>query len=513
MGSEDFSAAKTGRALAPDSATLDDAVIVLAMNSRRDAQSYGESQVEDPAELQWVKLHVVQAEHIGLNGLVVRPYNFDRQLMLSCRQIVLAQGQHAGGFYILAIKVDWAAQLLAIQRQLDDSVVRRFGQLHPKPVFPGLFHRQGQIQFVAGLGPDPPQVGVVAPLPGKAGHVLLLRFAAGLGQNLQLLALDGAFDLEGFDCRPVADALAQRRRAVRVVAARRQIPIGHARVERRTIVAVVFLDAAFERRMEGHVVTDLPTVDRQVAPAVPIVACLVVESVLEEHRTGPGVTKIILRPRAEGGRELLAINEELLVALTPPAAARVPDVQHHTHKPARAFRLQERPVNCAFGFPRQESVPMPLGVKAPQFLDRLRQRRIGHLEAHVTLNLAIVDQFDVRLLREGHVPVAVPPAILAHAHRQRVVAIHPGGGAKEITQWRPDAGCSLAVPFDLQGQLAQRFEVSGGRRWVELDAYAGDGLWAFELEDGGVLTGGRLHCFTPELLTRALRPGRETSLA
>src|ERR1035441_3318091 len=96
--------------------------------------------------------------------------------------------------------------------------------------------------------------------------------------------------------------------------------------------------------MEGHVVTDLPTVDGQVAPAVPIVACLVVESVLEEHRTGPGVTKVILRPRAEGRREFLAIDEELLVALTPPAAARIPHVQHHSYEPSCAFRLPHKSV-------------------------------------------------------------------------------------------------------------------------------------------------------------------------
>jgi len=44
-------------------------------------------------------------------------------------------------------------------------------------------HRQSQLQLFAGLGLGPPEMGVVAPLAGEAGHILFLRFATVLPRS------------------------------------------------------------------------------------------------------------------------------------------------------------------------------------------------------------------------------------------------------------------------------------------------------------------------------------------
>ena len=46
---------------------------------------------------------------------------------------------------------------------------------------------------------------------------------------------------------------------------------------------------------------------------------LAVEGPLEQARVAPGVAEVVFRAGAEGGGELLAVDEELLVALAPPA--------------------------------------------------------------------------------------------------------------------------------------------------------------------------------------------------
>src|SRR5581483_10312924 len=122
--------------------------------------------------------------------------------------------------------------------------------------------------------------------------------------------------------------------------------------------------------MEGHIVRDVPAVDRDVPAAVPIVMGLIMKSVLEQTRIGPGVSEIILRARTESGREFLAVHKELLIALAPPATPRVPNVQHHADEPAGAFGLEHRPIDLAVGGGRQKRIAMPLGMEPGQLLER-----------------------------------------------------------------------------------------------------------------------------------------------
>jgi len=53
----------------------------------------------------------------------------------------------------------------------------------------------------------------------------------------------------------------------------------------------------------------VPAVDADVAPIIAIVVGLVVVGVLEKGGIAPGITEIILRAGAEGGRELLAVTK------------------------------------------------------------------------------------------------------------------------------------------------------------------------------------------------------------
>ena len=73
---------------------------------------------------------------------------------------------------------------------------------------------------------------------------------------------------------------------------------------------------------------------------------LVVKSILKWRRIAPRVAKIILGTGAERGREFFAIHKEFFVTFTPPAAARIPHMQHHAHKTPGPGRLEQRPVNA-----------------------------------------------------------------------------------------------------------------------------------------------------------------------
>ena len=88
-----------------------------------------------------------------------------------------------------------------------------------------------------------------------------------------------------------------------------------------------------KRGLERNVVDDVPSQHR-LMPLVVLRHGLGVIGLLEQMRIAPGVAEIVFRAGAEGGGELLAVNEELLVAFAPPAAARIPDVQHHAAEPA-----------------------------------------------------------------------------------------------------------------------------------------------------------------------------------
>src|SRR5208283_2586773 len=101
-------------------------------------------------------------------------------------------------------------------------------------------------------------------------------------------------------------------------APRRHIPVGRGRIQRWPLVLVILLDAALKGLLERHILGHLPAVDRHVATTIAVVVGLVMVGVLEQCRAAPRVAKVILRPRAERGRELHPINEELLVAFPPP---------------------------------------------------------------------------------------------------------------------------------------------------------------------------------------------------
>src|SRR6266850_330506 len=145
--------------------------------------------------------------------------------------------------------------------------------------------------------------------------------------------------------------------------------------------------------MERHIIGDVPAVDRHMTFAVTVIVCLIVQRMLEWFGTAPGITEIIFRTSAEGGRELLAIHEEFLITLTPPTAAWIPNVEHHTYEPPRAFRLDDGPIDVPLGFGGQEDVAMPLRMETAKSFDGLRERSMNDFKACHARLLAIVEQF------------------------------------------------------------------------------------------------------------------------
>src|SRR5262245_59779624 len=122
------------------------------------------------------------------------------------------------------VKVNRVAKLLAVEIELDDSVIGCLRQLDPNRILTSLLYGQSQFEFVSGFSLNPPQVGVVAPLALEAGQVLLLRISGCFLKNLETLALERAFDLESFHGSPVADSLTYWSRLIRVLSSRREIP-------------------------------------------------------------------------------------------------------------------------------------------------------------------------------------------------------------------------------------------------------------------------------------------------
>src|SRR5436190_165480 len=114
--------------------------------------------------------------------------------------------------------------------------------------------------------------------------------------------------------------------------------------------------------MKRHIVRDVPAIDRNMAPAIPVVVGLVVQCILKWVGTAPGIAEIVLRPRSESGRELLAIHEKLFITFAPPTASRIPDMKHHADKPASPLSFGDGPIYPALRFARKEGVAMPFGM-------------------------------------------------------------------------------------------------------------------------------------------------------
>src|SRR6266404_389534 len=231
--------------------------------------------------------------------------------------------------------------------------------------------------------------------------------------------------------------------------------------------------------MKRHIIGDVPPIDGHMTFAVPVIVRLVVQRVLEWLGTAPGITEVIFRASAEGGRELLAIHKKLFITFSPPTAARIPNVEHHAHKPSGALRLEYGPIDVALRLSREESVAMPLCMKSPKALHRLGEGSMNDFKTcHARLH-AFIDQLHSRLPCKRHVPRAIPPPIFGMSERQRTINICTRRGAEEITQRRPNAWLALVIPLDLQGHLSERIAVIGGRWQIQLQAKACDGTWTF----------------------------------
>src|SRR6266478_9731949 len=118
---------------------------------------------------------------------------------------------------------------------------------------------------------------------------------------------------------------------------------------------------------------------------------------------------------------------------------------------------------------------MPLGVESAELGEGPGKRSGGDLESDLVLVGVVVDKVHLRSRSEWHVPIAIPPAVRDVAERQGGIHVGAGRGAEEVPERRPYAGIGFAIPFDLQGQLAQRIVIGGRGGQAELDSESGDG--------------------------------------
>ena len=168
----------------------------------------------------------------------------------------------------------------------------------------------------------------------------------------------------------------------------------------------------------------------------------------------PGVAEVVLGSGADRRRELLAIHKELLVSFTPPATARIPDVQHHAAEPAAPAGLQDPPIGEPI-FRQGRQIAMPLGVEMPQPCKGPRQRRMHDLITDRAIDRPVIRHFDRRPLRKRHVPVGIGPV-----RRSCPSASCDRGSCREPCRRNPPAastrdGAGSIVERDRQDQLPQ----------------------------------------------------------
>lgn len=320
----------------------------------------------------------------------------------------------------------------------------------------------------------------------------------------------------------VALSLAHGQRGVFVGDARRLIPVYGGGIEQRPVVAVVFFDARFEAVLEGNVIGDVPPRHGEVA-GVGAVSRLALRSAVENLRCSPGVAEVVFRAGAECRGELLAVHEELLVALAPPViphhivleplrlgtefrnlahvvigqrtvpdVQRVPDMQGDAAEAARAAVRQEhgpvRPaVLCvAAGAITAPVIAVPLGVEAQQTAGQLRKAFMGNRNRDCARHGAVIGQTHDGLV-ERHVPGGVH-SVLCDAGRQGPIRVETGAGTEEVAERRPDAWRLLAIPVTGERDLAQRLLHGGRLRLIHGTGDAGDRMRTVERDN--------VHCFS-----------------
>ncbi len=205
---------------------------------------------------------------------------------------------------------------------------------------------------------------------------------------------------------------------------------------------------------------------------------------VDEPADAPRVAVVVLAAGAERGRELLAIDGELLVALAPPAAAEVVDNEQVADEDAAA------PLAADEGVVERAAARLaaPLGVEIAGVV----------ADATARIDKPGLQSDEIRALvldgergapAERHPPVAVihiasGPLVRRHAERERGVRLLVDGAAKEVAERREDAGRSLAVPVRAEDGVPRRVRVVGLDPRVEL----ANASRAVQVEDHGRVT-------------------------
>src|SRR5437899_822973 len=93
-----------------------------------------------------------------------------------------------------------------------------------------------------------------------------------------------------------------------------------------------------------------------------------------------------------------------------------------------------------------------------------------NLEVYFLRTGPIIEQSNLGCLCERHVPVAVPPSVLAQTERKGTISIGARRCAEEIPKRHPDARILFAIPIDLDNKLTQKVPVSRRDGQIEFGA-------------------------------------------
>lgn len=263
-------------------------------------------------------------------------------------------------------------------------------------------------------------------------------------------------------------------------------------------VGLVFFEVSLKRMLKRNIVGNLETADGGVTIAVNGHSAQTGKWVFESCKRGfrrPGIADVILAAGTERGGKFLAVNEELLIALSPPPVHAlgfpltippgrggllrlgpfVVDVQMQSAETTASLGQENWPIGptvmtgrkaCSVGV--DEHALMPAGVEAEELVGVFAGLD-GQAERDALFGIAQIANTDTRALREGHKPAGFE-RIAIHGQRQRMETVDAGSAAEKITNRREHGGMLAAIPADFQNDTAQHlFGQIGKRSGIEHD--------------------------------------------
>ena len=177
----------------------------------------------------------------------------------------------------------------------------------------------------------------------------------------------------------------------------------------------------------------------------------------ERTPVAPGIAVVILRARSDERRPLLAVDEDLLIALAPPVAAFLPERKRcsHKHAPALELRVVVVPrgaVIAGAGIDVRVEMPGRAEMHGPRRIPSIRTDLCGRVAQHDGSASEVVDG-DCTFVFEGHRPAAFENPGARSGRKPSRARLVDGSASEEVAGRNPHR--ALAVKRHLEHRGAE----------------------------------------------------------